>query len=204
MNLDDLKLMWQESDKDLENNMKINTMLLKEVTLGRVKSKLLNFTLGNIIELISYFIMLVLMLKFLIHHIDMPQFSIPASILLIFSLIELYGNIKGLELIYKMKYTTPVTELQKKMHEMRRFKFWNGHLMLIVTPIFAISLLVVGIKGLLNLDIFYYLSQNMWVYIITSSFIGSIIVWLIVRNDYKELDKLNAFLNDIKEFEEEK
>lgn len=201
MELDDLKSMWQAQDQGLGRNLKLNTVLLKEVTLGKLKSKLLSFRLTNIIELISYAIVCILLIGFLIDHFSEWRFSIPAMVLLILSGMNIYENIAGLEILYKMNYATAVTILQKKIQKVRKFKYWQGHLMLILTPLFFISLLIVSLKGLLNFDLFAF-ARFWWMHIFLWSAVGAVIVWLIVRNDYKELDETNEFLNKIKKFEE--
>lgn len=201
MELDDMKRLWKEFDVQSEKNLKLNIDLLKSVTMTKLKGHLVGFLLTNIIEVFVYLVFMIPVTGFLIDHFLAWKFSLPALVLLVFSGINVYWNIASLEFFGKLKYDTPVTRLQKKLVRLRKYKYWEGRFSLILAPLFFVSLCMVVVKAIMHIDPFR-LPGFLWGYALLIAVIGGVIVWLIVRNDHKELDETNDFLERIREFEE--
>ena len=202
MELEDLKNIWAEHDKELDKKLKVNTYLLKTATLEKTRGLMGNFKFETIFELIFNVLFYIFLMGFIADHIFVAKFLIPAIILQIIMVLSIIWNIYSLHVLSKIKYDIPIAIIQKKMERLRLYTIREINLLLIIIPLATPCFVIVFLKGLIGLDAYIY--YKTWFYpLIGTVLITPIIVWLLRKFPDKKMEEAIRFLDEIKEFEEE-
>lgn len=200
MELEDLKNIWEE--QSTQQSQEINKKFLKEVSFKKSKSKLGEFTIENSIELVFNFILGFYSIHFVMDSALNAKYTIPALVVIILIVISIYWNFYSLRFVTQMNYNTPIVELQRKLVNIRKYTQLEARFMLFLLPLYIISLGIVLLQGLFNIDAYALVNEfGILGYVLLNAMIAGIIVWLIVRNEYKRFDEVNDFLTTIEHFE---
>ncbi len=203
MELNELVEIWQSTDTQLDDNLKINKKLLKEVSISKIKSYLVEFKLGNIIEIIVNSVFVIFLMSFIVDHFLFFEFSIPAVALYIIVAGSLGLNIYKMVLYYKINAESSVIQTQKNIERLKFFDILNKNSLYIIIPIFSTTFLIVMAKALLNYDL-YQLGNWLIMFTAGSFVVALIVVFLLKKFPDKNLQKAAAFLKEIREMEHDK
>jgi hypothetical protein len=147
MELDEMKSLWAQSNRKLEESMRLNTLLLQQWNLRKVDTSLARLKRGLTFEVVLSAIAVGALAYFGYQHLREPQYLVPAALLYLYALSYLVAVARQLAQIAGIDYDEPVVAIQKKLEELRvariRTTLWAvlfGPLMWL--PIFIVAMLV--------------------------------------------------------------
>ncbi len=202
MEIQELKNVWQESNKTNPNQWKVNTLLLKEVSLKKTHSLLGEYKFTAIFETISYGIFWICIVGFMVDHWQEAPFAISAALLGLYAILGLIWGIYKWRQIQTINYRLPLAEAQKRVARFQLFERREIRSLLVLIPVFFVLFAIVASKSFLGLDLFELFP--MWKYLILGSIlIALLMVWILLKFPDKQLQKAQEFLKEIKEYEKE-
>ena len=167
LTLDDLKTEWMARDRQLETQLRMNTLMLRETLLDKHGAKLGSATRGNVFQILFTVPFLAFFGWFIARHIGEPAFLLPALLLQIWTVVMLALNIHQRNQLRGLDYGRPVLELQRQIEQIKiarlntfKWAFLTGQLL------WWIPFVLVLFKGLLGVNLY-----------TVSDFMPSFIAW---------------------------
>jgi hypothetical protein len=155
LTLDDLKTEWMARDRQLETELRMNTLLLRETLLQKHSAALGNATGGNVVQILFTIPFLAFFGWFITRHIDEPAFLLPAVLLQVWTVVMLALSIHQRSQLRGLDYGRPVLELQSQIEQIKiarlntfKWAFLTGQLM------WWIPFVLVLFKGLLGVNLY--------------------------------------------------
>ncbi|MBP6794136.1 MAG: hypothetical protein KA143_03735 [Saprospiraceae bacterium] len=202
MELETLKQMWQTYDQKLDQRLQVNKAFLKEVSFDSLKSRLWEFRLEQVWSLLIGMFFLTFFARYLVLTFPDWKYFIPVLILFLLSASEVFTSSYYLITISSIRFDTPILRAQKKLNQLIRYQKWEANLLYILIPLFWPLILIV-FSRMTGQDIFNMFSLKMWIWNIAGSIlIAIIIVWFIKKYPDKGLAEAEAFLKEVRKFEE--
>ena len=162
LTLDDLKTEWMARDRQLETQLRMNTLLLRETLLDKHSA-----TAGNVFQILFTIPFLAFFGWFIARHIDEPAFLLPAVLLQAWTVVMLALSIHQRSQLRGLDYGRPVLELQRQIEQIKiarlntfKWAFLTGQLL------WWIPFVLVLFKGLLGVNLY-----------TVSDFMPSFIAW---------------------------
>jgi serine/threonine-protein kinase len=152
MELDDLKQHWDDHDRKLEGALRLNTGLLRTSALGKAASALRRLSWLLKLDLVIDALALLWIGSFLGDHLTEPRFLIPAAVLHLFVIVNVFAGVHQLIALAGIDYGAPVVEIQKRLGVLRVQRLRVMKLTFLLCPLLWTPLLIVGLKSLLGLD----------------------------------------------------
>jgi hypothetical protein len=220
MELEALKKSWEEYDKKLDQNLKLNKQIFKEMNLTKTRLSLRSILIFRILEILFFVIAVIALGSFIGNHWGSMQFVIPAAILHIFAIIGLAGSIGQIALIAQIDYAAPITIMQKKLEQVKMHMVQVTRLMMLSIP-FYLAYAVLGFKLFFGVDIVAQGDPNWWLAnIILSLLFIPLAIWIYQKLSWKnmhipwvksfiysaggkQITKAMGFLQEIDNFEKE-
>ena len=202
MELHELTQLWNNADKTLENKLKINKKLFREVSITKVKSHLIKFKWTAIAEFFANTIFLFFLLDFTANNFQL-KYAIPAILLILLMIGGIILSSYKLSLYYKIDVKAPVIRAQKTMERLKYYELLEKNMLYVIIPVFSGAFLIVLAKLILNYDLY---EMGPWLIsqIAGSFFIALIVVFLLKRYPDKDLQKVTAFYKELREAEMQK
>ena len=119
LTLDDLKTEWMARDRQLETQLRMNTLLLRETLLEKHRAKLGRATAGNVFQILITIPFLAFFGWFIARHISEPEFLLPAVLLQAWTVVMLALNIHQRNQLRGLDYGRPVLELQSQVEQIK-------------------------------------------------------------------------------------
>ncbi len=152
MELDDLKRRWEEQDRKLDASLRLNARVLKESVLGRAELAIRRMSRGLLVELLVGLLPLLWLGSFIADHIGEPRFWIPAAALDVCAIALVIALVRLRLAIRSVDYAAPILGIQKRLESIRvrriRATLWT----LALAALAWTPLLIVGLKGFLDVD----------------------------------------------------
>lgn len=203
MELQDLKNVWTEYDKRIDDRIKIDYDFLKKISLEKTRSLLIPHKLGAVIEIIINWLFLIPTVRFAINNISLIKFSVPAIVLALIIAATIAWNIYGLILLRMINYKSPVVAIQKKLETFKlRNLYRQQNLLYILYPLCQTLIIIIFCKAVINLNIYHYPYFLLLQFIIAIIIVPAII-WIAKLFPDKSIDTVIHFLKDLKKFEKE-
>ncbi len=165
--LDDLKTEWMARDRQLETQLRMNTLMLRDTLLEKHSAKLGSATRGNVFQILFTIPFLAFFGWFIGRHIGEPAFLLPALLLQIWTVVMLALSIHQRNELRNLDYGRPVLELQRQVEQIKivrlntfKWAFLTGQLL------WWIPFVLVLFKGLLGVNLY-----------IVSAFMPTFIAW---------------------------
>ncbi len=152
MNLDDIKNQWSAFDKKLDSSIKLNTLLLKEVSLNKTNSYLRRLSVPIYVELILSFFLLMILGNFIWNNLQEIKFLIPAISLDLFIIFLVHSSIKQLIEINSIDFSEPIITNQKKLESLKVRRINETKMVFLVSPLLWVPLLIVVVRAITGLD----------------------------------------------------
>lgn len=152
MNLDDIKNQWSAFDKKLDSNIKLNALLLKEVSLNKTNSYLRRLSVPIYVELILSFFVLLILGNFIWNNLQEIKFLIPAISLDLFIIFLVHSSIKQLIEINSIDFSEPIITNQKKLESLKVRRINETKMVFLVSPLLWVPLLIVVVRAITGLD----------------------------------------------------
>ncbi|KAF0249940.1 MAG: hypothetical protein FD167_650 [bacterium] len=152
MNFDDIKNQWSAFDKKLDNSIKLNTFLLREVSLNKTNSFLRRLSLSIYVELILSFLVLMILGNFMWNNLYEIKFLIPAISLDLFVIFLVHSGIQQLIAINSIDFGEPIITNQKKLESLKVRRINETKRVFLFSPLLWVPLLIVIVRGITGLD----------------------------------------------------
>jgi hypothetical protein len=157
MDLDDLKNLWQQTDRRLEAMepaLRLHQRLARAGALDRVRSKI-RFThlvlwyeaaFGGIVALLTG--------SYLVDHLAVIRFAAPAAVLHLGAILTIGVAAWQLVSLGQIDYGGPVLDIQRRLAELRVVRARANRWLLLSSPLLWALLIVVVPHGLIGLDVY--------------------------------------------------
>ena len=155
MELDDLKAAWQTLDRRLEQQYALDFQIFKDGKISKVKSALRPLVVGQIVQIVSGILMLMVFAPFWFAHQRVPHLLLCGILLHVYSVLVIIFAGRDLHFILNLDFTVPVLQIQRQLAELRMRRA-------------RVTLWVFGVTGCfiwipLMLVIFKWLGVDVWV-----------------------------------------
>lgn len=158
MNLDELRATWVAQDEQLSESIRLNKKLLAAMVLGKARSKLRVLMSWRVVEGIIFYIIVVLLSRYVATHFHFTAATISAAILAAFAIIGLLGSIGQIALILQIDYTGSVKTVQAQIYDIRAHGLKVVTLSLLSIP-FYMAYIFLGVELLFGVDLYAHLDQ---------------------------------------------
>lgn len=154
MELDELKLQWQEHDRLLQVNLRLNRRLLQQSFFDKAETALRRLSRWLWLELLINLFATFLLGSFLAKNIGEPRFAVPATLLLFGAIALVIAPIRQLATIIQIEHGMPIVDLQKRLESLRVERILAVKWVFLLAPLAWILVFIVAMKGLLHVDVF--------------------------------------------------
>lgn len=221
MNFDDIKNQWSAFDKKLDNSIKLNTLLLKEVSLNKTNSYLRRLSLSIYVELILSFFVLMILGNFMWNNLQEIKFLVPAISLDLFVIFLVHSGVRQLIAINSIDFSEPIITNQKKLESLKVRRINETKMVFLVSPLLWVPLLIVIVRAITGLDPYSIFSAS-WLVgnLLFGLAVIPLVLWLSKRYSHRfqnsplirgimndiaghSLNEAISFLNKLSKFEEE-
>ena len=153
MNLEQLKDVWNDHDRKLDKNLKLNLRILREMNLDKTKSKMRTLMILRIAEASFFFIIVIYLWIFIADNFFISAPAISAFVLNVFATVGLAGGIWQIALIGMIDYAGPVTSIQKQLAKIKSHGIRILKLIILSIP-FYMAYIFLGSKLLFGIDLY--------------------------------------------------
>jgi hypothetical protein len=223
MELEEIKNIWDDYDRRLDKNLKLNIQLLRRMNFDKANFRMRWLLAAKIVEMCWLFFLVVYLANFAAGHFREPQFSIPAIMLGIACIAYFAYDIVQLSLIIQLQLKEnelPISALQKMIGRLKFTIVTQFKCSLFLFPFYPGIMILLG-KIFMNVDFF---SPHHHNYLFSNIAIGLVllpgVIWAYIQLGKKETDKkwirkilagsgwhlandAGAYLAEITEFEKE-
>ena len=119
MELDDFKTAWQTLDRRLEQQYALDLQIFKDGKISKVKSALRPLVVGQIVQIISGILMVMVFAQFWFVHQRVPHLLLCGILLHVYSVLVIIFAGRDLHFILNLDYTVPVLQIQRQLAELR-------------------------------------------------------------------------------------
>ena len=188
MNLDEFKNAWQKQEEKLDDVISINQRLLAKIELNQPKNILSKIRIYRSIEAFVFLIIIISLWQFIVANLTLSAATISASVLNVFAILGLIGNIGQIVFISQLDYSAPIKEVQKSLFDISTHKLQMTKLLLLSIP-FYMAYVFLGFDVLFNIDLLEYLTVNMRAFYLISSLLMFVpLIWLLKKLSYKNIN----------------
>ena len=199
MELEQFKNIWENQDKKLDANLKVNTALLRRLNFDKAQRELRKPKIGELIQIIATFILSVYLVWISVLIWDKYEFAIPSSLAAMASMgIMVIAIIRYRQLLAINFYDDSIIGLQKRLYELQNFLLKIGKLELGLNIIALIMMWPIILVTGFDIDIYLNLSYMILVLAIVG--IIALPLGLSYWKGYQQ--KLTNAANLLKEIEE--
>jgi len=204
MELDDLKRSWEQYDKKLTKNLKMNEELLRRSNLDRSKRVMDTPFIYIVTSLAICVVFILLLLRWTLLYREEPLYLLSGAISMLYMLYNLGYGTKELHMLRNMDYyNTPVLELQKQLSFFQAFYSKMKKIDFYTLPLAIFALMPILFKVLHNLNVFDYPKIFISALVIGLAITYPLLIW-VYRNWYdRKVKAANQFLSELQEFENE-
>ncbi|HZR55314.1 MAG TPA: hypothetical protein VFA74_00455 [Terriglobales bacterium] len=119
LDLDEMKQMWADHDRKLEESIRLNMQLLSAAKLDKTQSALMRLTIYMALEAAVWLVIIVALGSFIYEHISQTKFVVSAVILDLYSIGMLNSLIRQIAASRLIDYGKPVAMIQKQIEALR-------------------------------------------------------------------------------------
>lgn len=148
MELDELKNRWQELDRKLDANLRLNARLVRTSVIGSAQNSLRWLMLRTVAGTTMQIILVLLTGSFLADHIREFRFAVPALLLHASAIALLGTSIHQLVTLQSIDYAAPVLAIQRKLETLRMSRIRETKWTLFASPLLWAAMLVVLAKSI--------------------------------------------------------
>ncbi len=152
MELDELKNLWADHDKKLDQVIRVNAQFLRDSRMGKIGSSLKWAFRGILFEQLASIPAIVLLGVFLSNHASEPRYLVPAIVLDIFAILSVVSCGYQLGTLHDIDFGRPVVAIQKKLEKVRVLRLATTKWAFLLGPVLWVPLTIVALKGILGVD----------------------------------------------------
>ncbi len=154
MELEELKALWNQSNRKLEASTRLNRLLLSQWNLRKTGTSLKRLARGIASELIVNLAGIFLLGWFAAGHAGEPTFFIPATMLDIYAIALVIAGARQLFALRSLDYDEPVVAIQSRLQRLRLARIRATMWMLLFAPLMWVPLLIVASRWLFGIDLY--------------------------------------------------
>jgi serine/threonine-protein kinase len=215
--LDDLKIAWNELNRQLERQNALTLRQMKESKLGRFRSGLRPLVFGQILQLLLGAVITIVSANFWVSHLNQPHLVLSGLFLQAYGILFIAFAVQDLILIRRIDYSAPIVVIQRQLAELGtwhiRTAIWYG----VAGSVVWLPVLII-ILHLLGADIWIQKPRAVW-WLLASAFVCLAFNYslvLLARTPGKcgralagswigrSVNRAQVTLNEIEEFERER
>ena len=188
MELDELKQTWTEHARKLDRLLSLNLQGLKTVQLDKTKSALGRFKAFRLFEIVVGLLILIPLGSYIADRISVPTLAIPALIVAASILVPVIANIRQLILLGRISYADPVTNIQRKLEEIKLHFLRSFRLPVLMLPLYM-AYVVVGLNLAFGMDVLVHSNAAyLWANLAFSLILLVPAVWVLRNLSFKNVD----------------
>lgn len=154
MELDEMKALWAQTNRQLEAGMRLNLRVLRQTNLRKADTMLARLKRGLTLELVFSVIAVGATAYFGYAHRREPQFLAPAAAIYLYALGYLIAVARQLAQIAEINYDEPVVAIQKKLGELRLMRIRTTLGTLLVAPLMWLPIFIVGMQAIFGVNVY--------------------------------------------------
>ncbi len=154
MEFDEIKSLWAQSNRKLEESLRLNVVLLQRWNLRQTDTSLGRLKRGLVFELVTSVIAAGALAYFGYQHLREPRYLIPAALLYAYVLSYLVAVARQLAQIAGVDYDEPVVAIQRKLGQLRLARVRAALWTLLFAPLMWLPIFVVGLRGIFGIDLY--------------------------------------------------
>lgn len=154
MDLEQLKSLWNQNNRDLEASLRLNTLLLERANLRETQGLLKRLARGMSFEVAVNAVAVLLAGSFAADHVTELRFLIPALVVAAYALGLVAAGIVQLVALRKLDYDEPVVAIQASLERLRLARIRTTLAILLSAPLLWVPLLVVCARAAFGIDVY--------------------------------------------------
>lgn len=199
MELAELQNIWQEYDKKISENTRLNKEILRLMLLSKPRRRLNWIKIKAVLKIISpIFFVPFLLIQDIQFHLNV-RFYIGLCLFLPAVIISYIWDVKYFRLVVKVDFSRPVLTIKKVIAELKKFKIKQTRLSYLLTPFGMVGVLLMMVqKVTIRFDFLTLLPIVLIILVFASS------MYITFRYSiYEQFKKLNNEIDEIEQLEKE-
>ncbi|MBV9719944.1 MAG: hypothetical protein JOZ77_11540 [Candidatus Eremiobacteraeota bacterium] len=152
--IDEIKSLWAQSNRRLEQSMRLNTLLLEQWNLREFGTFLTRFRREVGRELAINIGGVVLLGFFASQHLREPQFLIPTGAIYVYGIALIVAAARQLAACSAIDYDEPVATIQMRLERLRIARIKSTLWTLLFAPLMWLPLFIVGARGVFGWNVY--------------------------------------------------
>jgi hypothetical protein len=152
MELDELKSLWEQSERRFDAGMRLNAHLLERLNLGKVEGSLDRLVRGLTFELILNVPAILLIGAFAGDHAAEPRFLIPAIVLGVYAIAIAIAGVREIVALRSVRFDEPVVAIQFQLERARVGRITAVKWVMLSAPLLWVPLQIVALRALFGID----------------------------------------------------
>lgn len=152
MNPDELQELWAEHDRRLDQNLRLNQRLFRELHLDQARSTLARLEWGLGLEFATDALVVLWLGSRLGEQLSVPRFGIPVLLLFLAWTSFLALSLRQLTLAENLDFAAPIAALQRQVETLRLARLSNTKWRLLSAPVLWTPLLIVVLQSFFGVD----------------------------------------------------
>jgi hypothetical protein len=112
---DKFRELWSQHEQQLQQQVSINTDLLRKINMDKVEKKMKSLVRIKAIAMSFYILIGFLLIGYIVAKWPQPVFVISGAILAVLAFTIVYTSVKELRLILTIDYSATISQLQKQL-----------------------------------------------------------------------------------------
>ncbi len=117
--LDEMKLMWAEHDRKLDESIRLNRQLLTAAKLSGARSSLQRLSVWLALESAVWLAIVMTLGNFLYQHFGAPILAVSAAMVDVYAIAMLSAAIRQLAAVRQIDYSGPIATIQQQLGSLR-------------------------------------------------------------------------------------
>ncbi|MDH6359161.1 hypothetical protein [Parabacteroides sp. PF5-9] len=136
MEINELKLIWQEQNEKLEKLLKLNTQTLHQIQIQKVRSPLRSLYWQRIFEITSHAIALLLLVLFLCYNLFSFAYAISALVLIVFYTYLFFNCLSQIKRLRSIDSDNDILTMQRALMQIQTYLIKFHRLTILFIPAF--------------------------------------------------------------------
>jgi hypothetical protein len=160
MELEDLRQAWEAHGVKLDEASRLNRQALHAVNTAKAETAMKRVSRLLWVELAVNIVGAIWLGSFLADNLAVARYALPAAALDVLVVALLIAGVRQIVALSRVDYGQPVLVIQRRMESLRAERIRAAMVTLVVAPLAWIPLLIVMLKGLLNVDAYLIFSSE--------------------------------------------
>lgn len=210
----EIKQLWKQYDRRLQESLRLNHQLIRELQMQKAEGKINSFQTRQIVGLVLGILWVIFLGFLVINTLNNLYFAISVGLIMLFNIFAIAVYIRNLELLSQINITDSITDAQQKLATIQASLINVGRILILQTPFYC--------TFYYSNDLVAHAGTLFWVIqLVALSFFTTLAVYLYRMLTYKNihrkwvkhiigsfggktLTKAMEFLNEIEDYKTEK